>query len=271
MFGFVQVDAGSLSEEEMERYRATYCGLCFALKERHGQLSRFCLTYDLTFYVMLCHALHEPPERAGKSPCIAQPGQLKAHVASGYSDHAADLSVMLAYHKLLDDWNDDRKVGAKVASAALTRAYERARQAAPADCAAIERSLEAIARIEADAVSQPDDAAIEFGKLMGNLFARGQGTWEQPMRELGFHLGRFVYFMDAAVDYEDDRESGSYNPLVRMGGTPESMRLLLASIMAEAAAVFEKLPLDRDLNIMRSILYAGAWAQFNEAYGTSSI
>ena len=110
MFGFVQVNEENLNEEEMERYRATYCGLCFALKERYGQLSRFCLTYDLTFYVMLCNSLHEPVERTGKSPCIAQPGQMKSHVASNYSDHAADLSVILAYHKLLDEYDKDRVV-----------------------------------------------------------------------------------------------------------------------------------------------------------------
>lgn len=267
MFGFVQVNQANLSEAEMDRYRATYCGLCLALKERYGQLSRFCLTYDLTFYAMLCNSLHEPIERAGKSPCIAQPGQLKVHAASAYSDHAADLSVILAYHKLLDDWKDERKVGAKVASAALGRAYAKAREAAPEDCEVVERSLQAVARIECDASSAPDDAALEFGALMGELFARNQGIWADAMRELGFHLGRFVYFMDAAVDYEEDRESGSYNPLVRMGGTPEGMRTLLASIMAEAAATFEKLPLEHDLNIMRSILYSGVWQKFNEIYG----
>ena len=36
MFGFVVADAGALSEEEKERYRAVYCGLCFALRDRYG-------------------------------------------------------------------------------------------------------------------------------------------------------------------------------------------------------------------------------------------
>ena len=55
MFGFVAADAGALSEEEKERYRAVYCGLCLALRDRYGQLSRACLTYDLTFFVLLCN------------------------------------------------------------------------------------------------------------------------------------------------------------------------------------------------------------------------
>ena len=36
MFGFVAADAGALSEEEKERYRAVYCGLCLALRDRYG-------------------------------------------------------------------------------------------------------------------------------------------------------------------------------------------------------------------------------------------
>ena len=49
MFGYVQVNPATLSDEERARYKATYCGLCQALKQRHGQLSRMGLTYDMTF------------------------------------------------------------------------------------------------------------------------------------------------------------------------------------------------------------------------------
>ena len=73
MFGFVAADAGALSEEEKERYRAVYCGLCLALRDRYGQLSRACLTYDLTFLVLLCDSLHEPVETQGASHCVMHP------------------------------------------------------------------------------------------------------------------------------------------------------------------------------------------------------
>ena len=73
MFGFVAADAGALSEEEKERYRAVYCGLCLALRDRYGQLSRACLTYDLTFFVLLCNSLHEPVETKGASHCVMHP------------------------------------------------------------------------------------------------------------------------------------------------------------------------------------------------------
>ena len=99
MFGFVAADAGALSEEEKERYRAVYCGLCLALRDRYGQLSRACLTYDLTFFVLLCDSLHEPVETQGASHCVMHPAPAapRPWARSTWTDYAADLSVALAY------------------------------------------------------------------------------------------------------------------------------------------------------------------------------
>ena len=78
MFGFVMADAEALSGEEKERYRSLYCGLCFALRDRYGQLSRACLTYDLTFFVLLANSLHEPAEARGENHCVMHPAPAAA-------------------------------------------------------------------------------------------------------------------------------------------------------------------------------------------------
>jgi len=49
MFGLVQANLTDLSEEQKTRYRAAYCGLCHTIGNRHGQLARLGLSYDLTF------------------------------------------------------------------------------------------------------------------------------------------------------------------------------------------------------------------------------
>lgn len=150
MFGFVVADAGALSEEEKERYRAVYCGLCLALRDRYGQLSRACLTYDLTFFVLLCNSLHEPAETQGTSHCVMHPAPppRRAWARSAWTDYAADLSVALAYHKVLDDVADDGDLAARAAERLLAGAYERARARIPEQCAEIERAMAAIRAIE---------------------------------------------------------------------------------------------------------------------------
>lgn len=296
MFGFVVADAGALSEEEKERYRAVYCGLCFALRDRYGQLSRACLTYDLTFFVLLCNSLHEPAETQGASHCVMHPAPAppRPWARSAWTDYAADLSVALAYHKVLDDIADDGDLKARAAERLLAGAYERARTRIPEQCAEIERAMATIRTIEeagrsnedalsggagtacdspfsADATDavlafDPDAAAHEFGRMLGRLFAHNQGFWAKTMEELGRGLGRFIYLMDAAVDFADDAETGSYNPFVALGSDAEAMRATLALAAADAAVPYERLPLVQDANLMDAILYSGVWAQFNKAY-----
>lgn len=296
MFGFVVADAGALSEEEKERYRAVYCGLCLALRDRYGQLSRACLTYDLTFFVLLCDSLHEPAETQGASHCVMHPAPTapRAWARSAWTDYAADLSVALAYHKVLDDVADDGDLTARAAERLLAGAYERARARIPEQCAEIERTMAAIRDIEgagrdnAAALSgdaepayipplsagatdaalafDPDAAAHEFGRMLGRLFAHSQGFWAEAMEELGRGLGRFIYLMDAAVDFADDAASGSYNPFVTLGSDAEAMRATLSLAAADAAAPYERLPLVQDAHLMDAILYSGVWAQFNKTY-----
>lgn len=296
MFGFVAADAGALSEGEKERYRAVYCGLCLALRDRYGQLSRACLTYDLTFFVLLCNSLHEPVETQGASHCVMHPAPAapRPWARSAWTDYAADLSVALAYHKALDDVADDGDLKARAAERLLAGAYERARERIPEQCAEIEQAMAAIRAIEgsrrnsaaalsgdaettcisplsADATDvalafDPDAAANEFGRMLGRLFACNQGFWAETMEELGRGLGRFIYLMDAAVDFADDAASGSYNPFVALGSDAEAVRATLALAAADAAIPYERLPLVQDAHLMDAILYSGVWAQFNKAY-----
>lgn len=269
MFGFVVADAGALSEEEKERYRAVYCGLCLALRDRYGQLSRACLTYDLTFFVLLCNSLHEPVETQGASHCVMHPAPAapRPWARSAWTDYAADLSVALAYHKVLDDVADDGDLAARAAERLLAGAYERTRARIPEQCAEIERAMATIRAIEQKgAAADPDAAANEFGRMLGRLFARNQGFWAETMEELGRGLGRFIYLMDAAVDFADDAASGSYNPFVALGSDAEAMRATLALAAADAAAPYERLPLVQDAHLMDAIIYSGVWAQFNQTY-----
>ncbi len=269
MFGFVVADARALSEEEKERYRAVYCGLCLALRDRYGQLSRACLTYDLTFFVLLCNSLHEPVETKGASHCVMHPAPAapRPWARSTWTDYAADLSVALAYHKVLDDIADDGDLKARAAERLLAGAYEQARTRIPEQCAEIERTMAVIRAIEqGGAADDPDAAAHEFGRMLGRLFARDQGFWTAAMEELGCGLGRFIYLMDAAVDFADDTASGSYNPFVALGSDAEAMRATLALTAADAATPYERLPLVQDTHLMDAILYSGIWAQFNKAY-----
>lgn len=270
MFGVAVARLDQIDETERERYQAFYCGLCRALKERYGQVSRAALSYDLTFFAILCDSLHDAPEQAGKAHCITHPKKQMPYLRSFWTDRASDLSVALAYHKCLDDVVDDDSVKAKAASALLKGSYEKARARIPELCDAITHSMERTHLLERDPTTPPDAVAVEFGSMLGELFSADQGIWTDAMDQFGSELGRFVYLMDAAVDFQMDAKSGSYNPFVLLDTSPDQMRAILTNLIGGATHLFEKLPVVEDAHLLRSVLYAGVWQKFNQIYGDSS-
>lgn len=263
MFGYVAANLQDLDAAEQQRYRAAYCGLCRTLKERFGQASRFSLTYDMTFLLLLLGSLYEPQERTGAERCVAHPAKPHPYLVTRFTDYAADLSVALAYHKCLDDWNDDRSARARAYAKMLERPYGAVKMRLPRQCAAIEEGLADIARIEQAPDSPPDAGANRFGALLGELFVCEEDIWSDALRQFGGQLGRFVYFMDAACDLERDRRTGSYNPLSSLDMTKDDVDTALATFAGRATAQFEKLPLEQDLHLLRSVLYSGIWQKRN--------
>ncbi len=266
MFGYIEANAALLSEEQLMRYRGCYCGLCRSLKERHGQLSRVTLSFDMTFLVIFLCSMYEPEERSGEGRCGIHPLKKRGYWRSRFTDYAADMNVALAYHNCLDDWNDDRNALRYVQAKALEGRYKIIARDWPRQCEAIERCINALFEIEKNALEDPDVAANCFGELMGELFVCvEEPIWTERIRQFGQALGRFVYMMDACVDLDKDIRRGRYNPLIhkdREGLTEEDKQLILKLFMGECTRIFELFPLLQDVDIMRNILYSGVWQQY---------
>ena len=75
-------------------------------------------------------------------------------------------------------------------------------------------------------------------------------------------MGRFIYLLDAAVDFEADKKKGSYNPYLAMGMERADWtrwREYLVLTMANCTECYELLPLVQDKKILDNILYSGVW------------
>lgn len=297
MFGFVVPHAASLSEEEKARYHQVYCGVCRSIEQRYGQRCRLTTSYDMTFLALVLGSLYEPQEQVDSQRCPFQPGAPQSFIRSEYTDYAADLSVALGYHKCLDDWRDDHARRAWLAAQALEHPYRVAAQHRPEACAAIEQAMRDIHTLEEQhqrgamqgvahegpslvvaheasplttAFETPflDVAANRFGALLGELFVYRHDFWSGDLRRFGARLGKFVYIMDAALDIEEDQKQGNYNPFLSIETDRESMREDLNMLAAAATDSFERLPLERDVHLMRSVLYAGMWQRFESKENT---
>jgi len=264
MFGYVTANVRELDKAQQKRYNAVYCGICRQIRDRTNQVSRLSLRYDMAFLALLLMSLYEPEETAGDHACALHP--MKKWVDSRYVEYAADMNVALAYYKALDDWQDDKKLIARLMAGALGKNLADIETRFPRQCAAIKSCIDQLSELEKENCANPDETANCFGALMGELLVYHEDMWAPILRKMGMALGRFVYLGDAALDYRRDKKKSRYNPYIAMGlgEDPQRWREYLVLAMAKCTEEFEKLPLVQDKALLDNILYSGVWVHFRQ-------
>ena len=272
MFGYVRPPLEILPQEEAERFRRAYCGLCHTLGERYGPAARMILNYDFTYLAIL---LSDPEEAAPcRRRCVSSPVRLRAYQpATAALELAADESVILAYWQLRDGVEDHglwKGLGYRVSAAALRGGYRKAAAARPEFDGRVREQLAALSRLEGECCPSMDQAADTFAQL---LAAAAAGV-EDPVRrrvleQMLYHLGRWVYLIDAADDLQKDAVSGNYNPValrygLRDGKWDEESRRAFARTLDHSihmiATAFELWDFGVWRPLLESTVYTGLFA-----------
>jgi hypothetical protein len=216
VFGYVIPPLQALPEEERERFRRVYCGLCHTLGRRCGAVTRLILNYDFTFLAIL---LSDGKERScGAARCPASPWKKKCYQTQDAAmELAADESVILSYWQLRDGVADHgffKGLKDRFLSFILRPAYQKAALARPDFDAGTRRQLQKLAELERTGCTSMDAAADTFAELLAAAADTvPDGARRRVLREMLYHLGRWVYLVDAADDLKADAASGGYNPL----------------------------------------------------------
>ena len=264
MFGYVTASLRELTKEQQRRYSAVYCGICRRIREQSGQLSRLGLSYDMAFLALLLMSLYEPEEDSGKNSCALHPITRRDWLDNDYIRYAADMNVALAYYNCLDDWQDDGKRTAKWMAQAYEPHLPDIESRWPRQCQAIKRSIDELSALEKENCPNPDQPAGAFGELMGELLVVREDWWAPILRKMGNALGRFIYLLDAELDYDKDKRRGKYNPFLARGEEKNWAQWedYLVLTMGRCTAEFEKLPLVQDKALLDNILYSGVWINY---------
>lgn len=263
MFGFVRPNMDDLTEADRARYNAVYCGLCRELGRRHGLMGKMSLTFDMTFLTIFLQSLYEPEETVEQNRCMAHPNKVHQENTSAATSYCADMTVALMYHKLMDDWQDDHNLLKKGLAQSIHKSYEQVKKQWPAQCERIEKCMAELNQAEQAEVPQPEKASDCFGRLMSALMCWKTDFWQGALTCFGYSLGRFIYMMDAAVDYASDVKKKRFNPLVVLQIDPLDARPFLEEMLGPASQVLEELPLVQDIEILRNTLYSGVWQMYN--------
>jgi len=270
MFGYIAPLKGELKVREYEVYNAYYCAICHAVKRRYGELPRLLLSYDSVFIAMLSSALSGGEEALSFNTfrCFNNPAKKRDEAAPSDSvDYAADVMVLLGWYGLKDGKADKdqgnlvKTVLTVAGEAAIRSAGKKAAKRLGEKAEVCRECLEEQNSLEKAKEESLDRIADPTGRIMAEIMDFGSMP---ELRELGYHLGRFIYIIDAADDIEKDRKSGAYNPLLLKPETKDNLKTALTLDLARIGEIAGKLPLKYHKPIIDNIIYLGLRAKVDE-------
>jgi len=272
VFGYVTLFKPTITMGEYEQYKGIYCTLCKRLGKRYGVLSRFTLSYDMTFLALLQMALADEGADFCPSRCSFNPAKrcLKAQNTAAI-DRAADIGTLLTYYKLKDTIADEgfgKRLGALCALPFAAAARKKAAARYPDADRAVAAMMTAQAALETAQTDSIDRAAEPFALLLQTLAAQvaADDSQRRVLERFGYCLGRWVYLTDAVDDLPEDLKRGRYNPYIRARGITDADGVVatrqyaaetLNACLAECIAAYNLLDIRRFDGILRNILEQG--------------
>ena len=231
------------------------------------------LSYDFAFLAMLrlCLGTVEKVEFKQRR-CLAHPLKKRNVMERNEElDYCARAAAILGYHKIKDDIADER--GIKKMRACLTYPFvaswrKKALRAGllPLD-EKISNVLSRLSALEAQKKPSVDEPAEVFGEILAEITSFGlEGSRARIAYELGMHVGKWIYIVDALDDAKDDLEKKRYNPFLLLYGgrlpQAEELNLISDALKAElcgAEATLDLVDTDKESvkNIIENILYLG--------------
>lgn len=283
MFGYIKPKHSELRVREHECYKAAYCGLCHSMGRTCGRAFCGTLSYDFAFLAIIRMTLTGTAPEFEKKRCMAHPFRKRSAVKDNESlRYCSAAAAILSYGKCRDDISDERgfsRLKARLARPFFARARKKALKKLP-ELGELDKRvnslLDELAAIEADTESEPsaDRPAAVFGRIVSEILSFGlEGAEAKTGAALGRAVGHWIYLVDAADDYEGDKEKGRYNPFIILwqedgeGFTPdrrEKVKEALISILMDAERAMDLFDFSTSrefYEISRNILYLGMPAE----------
>lgn len=265
MFGYIRPFREELKVRDFDRYQALYCGLCHTIRIRYGRLARQLLNYDFTFLAMVLSENETPQpirRRCPVSPLNGKP----ACPPDPAIETAADETIILAYWKLRDNVSDNgfwKGLPIRLLSLLLRPAYRKASKFRPDFNRQVQSCLAELRDLEAEQCPSLDKAADTFARILKAAApSTGDLSRDRPVEQLLYHVGRWIYLVDAWDDLSEDRKHARYNPiLLRSEGNAEqvreTLRVTLRHSLNLAASAYNLTGFGCWGDILGNILYLG--------------
>ncbi len=259
---------------EDEAYKGIYCSLCRVLGKRYGIVSRMFLSYDSSFLALALMSLSEEKICFEQKRCPFNPAK-KCNFCSNSRkelDFAADISVLLLYHKIKDNIKDSTIFKAllyRIILLFILPSYKKAKKLCPEGAEIIEIYIKQQNAVEEKQSRNIDEAAEPTATMLKKIYSLGETDADAKLvrEQVGYNIGRWVYLIDAFDDMEKDRKTGNYNPfLLGNNDNYEKIKGDILMTAGEAAKAYELLDIKCFSGIIENVIYDGLYYETIKVY-----
>lgn len=226
MFGYVRPDTPYLYIKDQTLYQAMYCGLCKGIAQSCGQMARMGLTYDVAFLSALLHNLLGIDVKIEKQHCLTHCIRVKQMAeVDDLTRSLGALNTELAYYKCVDDLQDGDRGGAK--KMLFARGHRLAKKRYPKLCEIVRECIAEQEKLEKAATDSIDRAADPSATMLAKISDELLGEKKTPETyALFYDIGKWIYLIDAADDYDKDLKKKAYNPFRLAFGAASKCELI---------------------------------------------
>lgn len=277
LFGYVRIEKAELKVKEYEMYKAVYCSLCKSLGKKYGILSRFTLSYDFTFLALLQLSLKDGCDQIEKGRCAFNPLKKCNYCKDSEAfDLPSAAAMIMLYYKLKDNLLDEKgfkKLGYSLIFPFFIFPHKKAVKKFPCIEEIVSNYIKTQTKLEKENCKELDRIADPTAIMLSEILklCSEDEVQKRVLERLGYCIGRYIYILDAACDFEEDVKRKSYNVFKTGNNKTELSENELKQIEArlfvcinEACAAFELLDIKKYKNILGNILYLGLEETFKK-------
>ncbi|MBQ2846949.1 MAG: hypothetical protein IJO03_11875 [Clostridia bacterium] len=227
MLGYVKAFKPEMKIKDYELYRGIYCSLCRALGRNYSPIAQLFLSYDFAFAAVLRLAVSQDCCSFTQKRCPYNPAK-KCMICGSREelDFCSHAVIITVFYKVLDNLHDKglkSKLVAMLIYPVVWLMHKKAVRLAPDAEKIVAESMKMQSEAENKSGAGIDEAAHPSADALGKIISLGfEGEKKKSLYSLGYMVGRFVYILDAADDFEDDIKSGNFNPFKESFGDIEN-------------------------------------------------
>ena len=248
MFGYLRPFKDELKYKYVKDYKRYYCSVCNGLKKEFGSIYSGLLNYEVVFLYLFIEGLTcEKKTDTYRIKCYFNPFYKEyIQINLPLLDYVCFINYYLAMNKVKDNATDDNSIIYKSLYQFLKtrRKYQSKNEEYGDIVQCLDEEFMRFSNLENEGVASFDELASSMGRVLKIIVLKymdrenlGTDEGRKKAGEIGFHLGEWIYLLDALDDYYEDQKKKRFNPLaktlVEESNEPEKENIKRGIIMVE--------------------------------------